>query len=489
MQLRKIGWLWLVLVGGMMSTSLLSSQDQTPPVAVPEKTPALPDLMVRGEVLNPEVVGDEYAQIRLDILLRQGSKINWELLNNPKVFLPFSLGEISVQEKGVPLDDKLKDYNLFEVQIFLALPIQPPGVYQSNPWPLEYVKTDFTYAGQEVKERRTHQRVGVEGFTLRKVLLRATLDAEQKSLEIGDQYEAVLTVIHDPKVRVLNWRYQANTGKEPEEFLDRSKFAGQEVLGVTWLEQKQNAFRSLIRMAFRLTSFELPPKELSLGPLAVLYQLTGDNQVKNYTTNAVAVKLNSVLRKDSALEGVRSPTLPTGQERWWLTRIPYWTTAVSVSMASLLLLLTLTGWFYRLRHKPQTVELLPIQRMLLRRSRVPFFIWHWLILGLLWPYGSKSSLEKIIYRFRLCWGSAVNLPGHRALTITVSGLSSTDQQVAEVLSWMETILFEDHLVLVNLEEYRQFKKVYRKLAYLKVKFGLSRLFRIGRQKTEKVSVG
>ena len=96
---------------------------ETPQLAEP---PSQKELVIRGAVINQEIVGDEFVQIRLEVLVLQGRRVNWEVLKNSKTFEPFTLENSSVTEKSIPLDPRFKDYNMFEILIFLSLPDKLP---------------------------------------------------------------------------------------------------------------------------------------------------------------------------------------------------------------------------------------------------------------------------------------------------------------------------------------------------------------------------
>lgn len=439
---------------------------------VPLKTK---EILVRGAVLDPEIVGDEHARIRLDILLLQGGRVNWDLLKNPKTFLPFQLGGMTVQEMGVPLDPDFKDYNLFEVLILLSLPDKPNGKYESEPLPIDYTFIDYKSKDNSIRGVEVNKKVYIQGFSLSKVSLRAFLEAERKSMEIGDQYLVSLSIVSNLGVKILNLRYQEgqNSSLEKDKFLDNVQFNGHEMLEYKIEEKQKNSVRAVTRVNYRLISFELPPQEFKLGPLAVLYRDSGAEDVKQYVTSEVVVKLNSVLTAQSRFEGVRQPSPVESRAYFWQVTAPYYGAAALAVIWAIAAIFWIAGRLLSSKKRGLGEEPLPIQKMLLE-SRSPFFWRHWLYLWL--NRGSvassnKEAAEEFIYRFRICLGSAAGLSFQKAAALTAGNAEEIDRDLGLFLSRLEADLFERTSTVSG----KEFEKLFWKPAHIKIRSDFRRL--------------
>lgn len=466
----------VLLLAIMCFRPAVFGQDPSQP-AEPSPKPPQRELVVRGAVMNSEIVGDEFVQIRLEVMILQGRRVNWEVLKNLKNFEPFTLENSSVVEKGIPLDPRFKDYNAFEVLIFLSLLDKPYGKYESAALPLEITFTDFQYKDQAVEGKEKKKTVYLKGFTVSKVPLRAELDADKKSLEIGDQFTVTLKIVHDSETRILNLR-QPENGSDLENnalFLDKIKMPGSETLGVEMRETNESASRKISRVVYRLTSFEFPPQEFKIGPLTVWYQTKDAEHTQSFKTEELNVKLNSVLTKKSRWEGTRPPVFPDASERLWLTTVPYYGALVF----AILLVILLCFWFanFILVSRKKTVEeILPVQLLLERKSPVPFFLKHWLYLRSNYKKlqaGNRELLENFIYHYRLCAGSAEGLTTDKSLTLTVEQFKKCTARSAIILGMLENFLFEN--VQPDLPS-SELGDVVNDLIKTKIKEGLWRFF-------------
>ncbi|MBI2676890.1 MAG: hypothetical protein HYX21_03040 [Candidatus Yanofskybacteria bacterium] len=472
---------------------------ETPQQVEPSPKPSSQvELVVRGAVVNPEIVGDEFVQVRLEILVLQGRKVNWEVTKKPKTFEPFTLESSSVVERGIPLDSRFKDYNAFEVLIFLSLPDKPPGRYKSIAMPLEIGFTDFQYKDQAVEGKEKKKTVYLKGFTVSKVSLRAELDADRKSLEIGDQFNIILKIVHDPETRVLNLRQPASPELQPSLdshlrrggqgepkdidasessvlFLDKVKMPGNETLGVEMKETSESVSRKVTQIVYHLTSFELPPQEFKIGPLSVLYQAKDAENAQSYKTGELSIKLNSVLTKNSQWEGTKSPVFTDAFERFWLITVPYYGSATSAILLVVVLCFWLANFILAARKKTRE-EILPVQLLLERKSPMPFFIRHWAYLRFNYrklAAGNRELLENFICHYRLCAGSAEGLSTDRALTLTAGQFKKCTAGSALLLGKLENSLFEN--VQPDFSE-NELRDVLSDLARTKLREGLQRFF-------------
>lgn len=464
----KVGKLFLFF---FFSLAFAAQSPDLQAQVVPLKTK---EILVRGAVLDPEIVGDEYARIRLDILLLQGGRVNWDLLKSPKTFLPFRLGGTTIQEMGVPLNPDFKDYNLFEVLILLSLPDKPNGKYESEPLPIDYTFIDYKPKDNSIRGVEVNKKVYIQGFSLSKVSLRAFLAAEKKSMEIGDQYLVSLSIVHNPDVRILNLRYQEEQGSSlgKGKFLDNVQFSGHEALEYKIEEKQESSVRAVTRISYRLISFELPPQEFKLGPLAILYRDSGAEDVKQYAVNEVDVKLNSVLTAESRFEGVRQPSAIEPRAYFWQVTVPYYGAAALAVIWLVAAIFWIAGRLLSSKRKGLDEELLPIRKMLLE-SKAPFFWRHW---SYLWFHrGSAASsdrktAEEFIYRFRICLGSAAGLSFQKAAALTAGNAEEIDKDLGLFLSRLEAGLFEGTSAVSG----KEFEKLFGKLISVKVKFCLKR---------------
>lgn len=460
MKIKFLGLCFLPLTFWLMAFGQDQPPTTDPPVQlpapiIPQSSPQpLPpkELVVRGAVMNPEVVGDEFSQIRLEVMILQGRRINWEVLKNPKNFEPFTLGNFSVTERGISLDPRFKNYNAFEVSFSLSLPDKPYGQYESAALSLEVIFTDFQYQDQAVQGKEKKKTVFLKGFKIAKVPLRAELDADKKSLEIGDQFIVTLKLVHDSETHLLNLRRPENVTDSENStlFLDQVKLAGSETLGIKILETNQNTYRQETQVSYHLTSFEFPPQELTIGPFEILYQIKSVGKVQSYKTGELHLKLNSVLTQYSQWEKIRLPVFPDQWERWWLITVPrYGSLAVAV-LLSVLLGGWLISYILAVRYQKTPEKVLPIQLLLQKTSSGPFFLRHW---SYLWWHrrylvkrGGQEMLENFIYHFRLCAGSVEGLSRDRALTLTAGQFKECSARSASVLDRLENCLFENSLV-------------------------------------------
>ena len=452
-------------------------QDTLQPVEPSPKPSPQAELVVRGAVVNPEIVGDEFAQVRLEVLVLQGRRVNWEVLKNSKTFEPFTLEGSSVSERGIPLDSRFKDYNAFEILIFLSLPEKPAGKYESAALPLEIGFTDFQYKDQAVEGKEKKKTVYLKGFTISKVELRAELDADKKSLEIGDQFNITLKIVHDPETHILNLRQPENTDDSENGalFLDKVKMPGSEMLGVEIKETSESASRKITRVVYHLTSFELPPQEFKVGSLSVLYQAKDAESAQSYKTGELNIKLNSVLTKSSQWEETRPPVFPDIFERFWLITVPYYGSVASAVLLAVMLCFWLANLILAARKKTKE-EILPVQLLLERKSLMPFFLKHWAYLRFnckKLTAGNKELLENFIYHYRLCAGSAEGLSMDKALTLTVGQFKKCTVGSALLLGKLENCLFEN--VQPDFSE-NELKDALNDLARTKPKESLRRLF-------------
>ncbi len=464
------------------------SQETPQPAEQPPKPPSQKELITRGAVVNPEIIGDEFVQIRLEIMVLQGRKVDWKVLKNPKIFEPFILENSSVINRGIPLDPRFKDYNALEVLIFLSLSGKPHGKYESAALPLEISFTDFQYKEQAVEGREKKKTVFLKGFAVSKVPLRAELDTDKKSLEIGDQFTLTLKIVHDPETRILNLRQPASPElrrDEPENagdfaegsvlFLDKIKISGGETLGVEIKETNENVSRKITRVVYRLTSFELPPQELQVGPLSVLYQAKGAESAQSYKTEKFSIKLNSVLTKNSQWEEIRPPVFSDVFERFWLITVPHYGSIASVVLLAVILCFWLANFILAARKKTKE-EILPVQLLLERKSPVPLFLKHWVYLRFYYKKlsaGNRELLENFIYHYRLCAGSAEGFSMDKALTLTVGRFRKLTACSASLLGNLEGSLFENTQPDFSKNELRY---VLNDMAKTKLKEGLRRFF-------------
>lgn len=402
------------------------------------------DLIVQTVESSSEVVGDEFVIREFAILLLQNSKVNWDAFKNPENFLPCRVGQIAIQERGIPLDQRFKDYNLFVVTIPLSLPEQPHGKYQTPPIPIEYSVMGFVEGEQTVKGQFKKKKVLLKPIVVSKIPLRAFLEADRKSLEIGDHYNLTLSIIFDPASQVLNLRHQdVNSDQKKENFLDNSFFSGQEVLNLDIVEFQPSSYRSMAVVRYRLTTFELPPKLLKVGPLNIVYRLKDKDVAQVYTTAEVYVQLNSVLTKYSVLEGTRAVHFTDSKHRFWLITAPYYA-ALSLFLAlGMIVTFKVVGFLYSLRYKHKVQEMLPIQRIMTANSHVPNFLWHWLCLGYLQIFKADISenIASWSRHIKLCVGSVYGYSTGRALALTGPELQLIDYPFGTAL-----LNIEDRLV-------------------------------------------